>query len=109
MLPLFFLATYIFATACSSTEIKANDQKIIFRKCCPRLQVLIKVNETNETTSEDFKCVNSDHLRKKYKILDEPLYVSNTVTVKNGLPSECVLEIINTNHTFCEKQGKKVV
>ncbi|XP_045459307.1 probable G-protein coupled receptor Mth-like 3 [Melitaea cinxia] len=83
-----FLASII--VIAEAEDIKISDkQKLIFRKCCPENQSLIKVTEVNETLSELYECHDGVILEEIYGIVSEPLYVRSSVLVKNGLPKDC--------------------
>ncbi|CAH2104763.1 unnamed protein product [Euphydryas editha] len=71
-------------------DIKISDkQKLLFRKCCPKNQSLIKVTEINETFSERYECYDRVSLQKSYGIVSEPLYIRSNIVIENGLPIDC--------------------
>ncbi|CAH0726639.1 unnamed protein product, partial [Brenthis ino] len=103
MLLLFLLFTYAFAAANVTGVIDVNDQKLVFRKCCARYQNLVKVSETNKTTSEHYICMDSDKLEKNYNVFSNTLYVSSGIVVKEGFPTECSdLQMVQINKTEAE-------
>ncbi|XP_026487725.1 probable G-protein coupled receptor Mth-like 3 isoform X1 [Vanessa tameamea] len=86
---LVFIIVFAVAGTIGALKISDDQEKLIFRKCCPRSQSLIKVSQANGTLSERYECVDRESLKKSYGIFSEPLYVSSRVVIKNGLPVDC--------------------
>ncbi|XP_072936445.1 probable G-protein coupled receptor Mth-like 3 [Epargyreus clarus] len=90
MLLLFVLCALTSAAASAGydTTPPSEDFELVFRKCCPPGQVLVKVSKFDPDYSKIFECVNSDS-SNPYNISVVPLLIGGNVDVLHGFPLYC--------------------
>ncbi|KAI8427739.1 hypothetical protein MSG28_002168 [Choristoneura fumiferana] len=65
-----------------------QSDSVVFKKCCPKDQNLIKVENTN-STYPSFECKSRENTTIYFNISTSPLIISEDVEVSHGMPEEC--------------------
>lgn len=74
---LIFVGAYVFASANGET---------VFRKCCSRDNSLVAIKNDGD---ENFECLDRETIENNYNVSQAPLFISDSVTVVDGIPNYC--------------------